>query len=105
MSAGASDLNGLVDVFAKAVAAEVVRALRGPAEDGWIDQHSSPLGVRRHCRAARARLAQGKPGASKVGRKWLLSRAALQEAITGESGASDAVRDSIERKLRVAGVR
>ena len=43
-----------------------------------IDQHASPLGPRRHCAAVQKLVAQGKPGASIVGRRHLLSPEALE---------------------------
>ncbi len=80
MSALAATLN------AQAVALEAQAAvLRALAKDAakasptdMIDQHASPLGNRRHCSAVQRLVAQGKPGASIVGRRHLLTPEALQ---------------------------
>jgi hypothetical protein len=50
----------------------------GP-ESSWVDQHQSDLTVRQHCRAVRRRRTEGKPGAAIVGRRYLMTRAALWE--------------------------
>jgi hypothetical protein len=47
----------------------------------WLDQAGSPLGSRRHCAAVRRRVAQGLDGAAIVGRRHLLSPAALAETM------------------------
>lgn len=46
----------------------------------WIDQdQSGALGPRRHCAAVRRRMGEGKPGAARIGRRYLLSPAAFAE--------------------------
>lgn len=47
----------------------------------WTDQASSVLGSRRHITACRRRMATGKPGAAKVGKRYLLSAEALREEL------------------------
>jgi hypothetical protein len=75
-----SGLEALVDELAHRVAAIVVAQLReGPP--GMVDQNASPLGPRRHCAAAKRRMARGEAGASKVGRRYLLSPEALSEEL------------------------
>lgn len=48
-----------------------------------VDQSASPLGPRRHVARVRARVAAGADGAVMVGRRALLSPAALQEELAG----------------------
>ena len=48
----------------------------------WIDQTQSTLGPRRHCKAVKARIAARLPGAALVGRRHLLSPAALAETLS-----------------------
>lgn len=47
----------------------------------WIPQTRSPLGNRRHIAAVRRRVAAGEPGATLVGRKYLLTREALDHEL------------------------
>lgn len=67
----------------KALISDAVRdALAGRAPpNAMVDQKTSPLGVRRHGDAVRRRLAAGEHGATRVGRRWLLSGAALTEEL------------------------
>jgi hypothetical protein len=83
-------LDGLVDEIAQRVAAIVVTRLR-EGEPGMIDQSASPLGARRHCAAAKRRMARGEPGAAKVGRRYLLSREALREELGRRPGGDAGV--------------
>ncbi len=46
-----------------------------------LAQKGSPLGARRHIRAVRRRVAAGEAGASIVGRRYLLTREALNEEL------------------------
>lgn len=74
-------------VFARALraAADVLEeaATEAAAERAdWTDQASSVLGSRRHITACRRRMATGKPGAAKVGKRYLLSAEALREELT-----------------------
>jgi hypothetical protein len=54
----------LVEQFARLFAREIVRELRDDSS-GWVDQHGSPLGNRRHCAAVRRRLTAGLAGAAR----------------------------------------
>jgi hypothetical protein len=67
----------------RALAAELERiaAERRVSHRDWLDQGASPLGRKRHCAAARRRVAAGKPDAAIVGRRHLLSSAALAEEL------------------------
>ena len=96
-------LNQLLDELAERLAARVVERLRA-VEPGMVEQGASPLGTRRHCAAVRRRLDHGEPGAAIVGRRHLLSAAALAQ----ELGRTSALRprpkqqagDSAANKLR-----
>ena len=68
----------ILDALVSLIADAVVERLR-PAGTDWIDQATSPLGRVRHNAAVKRRVAQGKPGASIVGREHRLSPEALQE--------------------------
>ena len=71
--------------FARVLAPHLARALKDELRAGtdpdWIDQNISPLGNRRHCGAARRRISEGAGGAEQVGRRWLLTRAAIDEEL------------------------
>jgi hypothetical protein len=95
------DLTNLVQEFARIVAREIV-AIQRERQSEMIDQNSSPLGVRRHCSAVRRRLACSKPGAAILGRKHLLSSAALDEELKGlapKSGLSSQTKSTIAEEL------
>lgn len=98
-------LDLLATELAERIAARVIEMQRGPAGSEWLDQHGSPLGARRHCAIARRRLTAGEPGASKLGRRWLLSSDALTAELAGATAPKQPaprseVRESLERKLR-----
>jgi hypothetical protein len=84
MKGAAGDLVELARAFSAIVEAIAGRAAEGDgaAEPGWLDQHHSDLTVRQHCQAVRRRRAEGKPGASVKGRRYLLTREALWEEMT-----------------------
>jgi hypothetical protein len=63
-------------------------ALASAGQDGLVDQRRTPLGPRRHADAVKRRLARGEPGASKVGRRYLLTPDALQEELANVSAAT-----------------
>jgi hypothetical protein len=69
------------------IARAVRRALTAAADDGMVSQASSPLGSRRHCNAVKSRLEAGKAGAARIGRRYLLTRDALEEELAA-AGAS-----------------
>jgi hypothetical protein len=72
-------LEDLLDALADAVANRVVDRLRSGATAGMVDQAGSSLGRRRHIEAVRRRVAAGEPGAVQLGRRYLLTQAALEE--------------------------
>ena len=88
-------LRPLAALLAPLLAPMVARELRGKATeddtaDRWVDQASSPLGRRAHCRACAA----GKiEGARKVGKKWLARRSAL-DAYVQAVGRAPRVEDA-----------
>lgn len=67
--------------LANLVADRVVQKLRA-ANDDMIGQEQSPLGRRRHCAAVQRRVAAGLAGAAIVGRRHLLTQAALNEELS-----------------------
>lgn len=73
----------------------VRRALTAAADDGMTPQSGSPLGPRRHCDAVKRRLAAGAGGAAKIGRRYLLTPAALQEELSQVS-STKAYRPMVE---------
>lgn len=72
----------LARAFAPSLAQAVSRELQGISGTEWIDQHESELPARTHCAAARRRLAEGLGGAEIVGRRHLLTRAAMLDEMT-----------------------
>lgn len=60
---------------------ERIGAEQAAERHDWTAQESSPLGRRRHVRAVRARVAAGKNDAAMVGRRALLSAAALADEL------------------------
>lgn len=95
-----------VEALADLIADRLEQRLRTGA--GWIDQQSSPLGSRRHRACVRRRVQAGETGAAIVGRRFLLSAAALAEELARvsrtdpapEESASDAA-DRVRRRLRL----
>lgn len=73
-------LEALLDLVAERIAERVASKLAADRASG-VDQHASDLGTRRHIAACRKRIAAGQHGASKVGRRFLLSRSALAEEL------------------------
>ena len=60
----------------------------------WIDQEKSGgLGPRRHCAAVRRRMNEGKPGAARIGRRYILSPTAFAEerAFAGQASLARCV--------------
>lgn len=109
-----TDTTGLlaaIELLADAVADRVAAKIRDAAGDGWIDQHSSPLGARKHCALVRSLVASGDHRAARIGRRALLTRDALAEAMVTTSNAAprrtSPLRESVEqrlsRKLRLVG--
>lgn len=74
-------LDALLDELADAVARRVLDGLRAGADPQWVDQHRSALGPRRHAAAVRRRVGAGEAGAAIVGRRLLLTPAALAEEL------------------------
>lgn len=80
-----SPIESLIAELVRQVAAAVVAELRSGDAPGMVDQSASPLGRRRHMKAVRRRVAAGEPGAAHVGRRFMLSREALDAELTTES--------------------
>lgn len=76
-------MDDILDTFAEAIAEKLAKKLRTVDADGWIPQDKSELGTRRHCRAVRRRMAEGRVDAAIVrrdGRRvYLMSQDALRE--------------------------
>lgn len=77
--------------FGLAMAKQIARelhALRAANSDGWVDQHSSELAPRVHCRVVRQRMAEGRLDATIVRRDgkraYLLTPDALREEVVGK---------------------
>jgi hypothetical protein len=95
-------LEEAIRVLAREIAREVVSELRAGELD-MIDQSASPLGRRRHIAAVRARVSSGAPGGAIIGRRYLLSREAIEAELVRVSGAKrsapklEAVNDLLDR--------
>jgi hypothetical protein len=68
----------------------------------WVDQVASPLGRRRHCAAVKRRIAIGDGSAAIVGRRHLLSDAALSEELATLSSRprAAAAKETTASRLR-----
>jgi hypothetical protein len=97
-----------LEQLAELVADRVVARL-SEGRPGWVDQHGSPLGPKRHCAAVRRRVATGLGGAAVVGRRMLLSPEALAEELSRASQRAKPIRsvasvaDDLARELRLVG--
>jgi hypothetical protein len=103
------DLLAAIELLADAIAERVAAKLRG-SSDEWIDQHSSPLGSKRHCALVRSLTTAGDQRASKIGRRYLLSRDALAEAMIRQSQTKskapetgETVTSRLQQRLRLVG--
>ena len=89
----------------RALVYEVVReamAAGAMKSHGLIDQRLSPLGKRRHGEAVRRRIAEGLPGAAKIGRQFFLTQTALDEELAAESGVKRIVHRRMHRPVAYA---
>ncbi len=97
-----SNLDAFLDYLVERIATRVVEKLGG-ADSQWVDQSSSQLGSRRHRAAVNRRIAEGLPGATKVGRKHLLTREALAEELATVSKKRRATTETdvqLEARIR-----
>jgi hypothetical protein len=94
---------------AAAEVCEVIAAEATAQRVDWIDQRASPLGPRRHCTAVKARIAAGTTDAAVVGRRHLLSQAALGAELGRSARKSPraklSVADELRAELRLVGGR
>jgi hypothetical protein len=84
-----------VEDFIKMLAKAVVAELRSANDDGWVSQHGSLLGPRRHCAIVRRRVEAGDAEATikpAPDRQFLLSRAAYAEEMRGMGVARPPVK-------------
>jgi len=102
----------LLEQLAEVLEAAARRARELAAEEraerrDWLDQRQSPLGPKRHCAAVKRLVAAGDPGAALVGRRHLLSAAALAQELgrasqpKGAKPEATGVRAQIEQELRL----
>jgi hypothetical protein len=68
----------LIRALARLIAHEVVEMLRDD-EVGWVDQHGSPLGPRRHVAAIRSGALRGK----QLGRLWVARKEDVEAYVAG----------------------
>lgn len=74
------DVGDALDVLADAIAERVVERLRTGDAPGMVDQVASGLGRRRHISFARRLIAAGDRRAVQLGRRYLLTVDAIDEA-------------------------
>jgi hypothetical protein len=89
-------MNGILEQMAsdiRDILAALAKCPAPVASEPMVDQQHSALGRRRHCAAVRRRRAEGADGAEIVGKKHLLSRAALAEELARCSLASTRAND------------
>jgi hypothetical protein len=100
-------LDALLEHVVDLLAARLIERMRDGVPRDTVSQADSPLGRRRHIAAVRRRIECGAPGAYRTGRRYLLSRSALEEELQRASGASSTrstaqdVRAELQRKLRL----
>ncbi len=102
----ATELSSALDVVIDTIVNRVVQRLAAGQHADWVDQGGSPLGPRRHRAAVLRRIAAGQPGATKIGRRHLLSRDALEAelaAAADKAPVSPSVADELRRELRLVG--
>lgn len=66
----------------------------------WTSQEASPLGRRRHVKAVRGRIARGDTAAAMVGRRALLSAAALAEELAAVGSPKNDKCQNVANDLR-----
>jgi hypothetical protein len=93
-----SQLARVLRAAAEECAAIVAEASAERAE--WVDQSRSPLGPRRHCRAAQRLVAEGSKEAALVGRKQLLSPAAVTAELARCGKRTKPANESVAAELR-----
>jgi hypothetical protein len=70
------------------------------SHNDYLDQHSSPLGPRRHIALARNLIAQGDTRAMKVGRRWLVQPSALNDVNSASSAKHAETETAADRAAR-----
>ena len=100
-----SELRAAVNVIARCFMSLARDEQRAGTDQGWVDQHASTLGPRRHCSAARRRLAEGAGGAEHVGRRWLLTPAAVDEELGRPRRQRDAPTEDARDLARELGIK
>ncbi len=78
-----------IDVLLDELARRITTLMRSEDERRWISQKGSPLGRNRHCACVRERITLGLPGASVIGKQYLLTPDALREEMRGYGAAPD----------------
>lgn len=94
-------LAALLAPLAREIAHAVVAELTAGSDPGWVDQAASPLGRRLHIRAVRRRTQAGQGGAAVLGRRYLLSRSALDDELAA-TGRTPTPRRSRAAELEAA---
>ena len=95
-----SGIDGMWDELAERIANIVARRL-SDGDTGLVDQATSPLGGRKHRAAVQRRLREGKQGASIVGRRFFLTREALQEELERATLERDEAKGIVKAAPRV----
>jgi hypothetical protein len=70
------------------------------SHNDYQDQHSSPLGPRRHITLARKLIAEGDTRAMRAGRRWLVQPSALNEVTSASSAKHAATETAADRAAR-----
>lgn len=90
-------LGALLAPLASRIADEVIARLTG-GDEGWIDQHGSPLGARIHCRAIR----RGELAGHRLGRRWLARRGDVDAYLAARAAGTPTPRRSRAAELEAA---
>jgi hypothetical protein len=99
------DLAAALETLARALAPAIARAVVDEfvaGRDGeWLDQHSSPLPVRQHCRLIRTGVIPG----MQAGRLWIAKRADVDAYIEAGSKAKREKNDDPAELAAELGIR
>lgn len=77
----AVDAQSALRLLARVIAHEIVAELRSGDVPDMVDSTQSCLGRKRHCAFARLLIARGDPRAAQIGRRYLLTAEAVDEAM------------------------
>lgn len=94
------EIAAALEVLADVIADRVALRLLTDQHPDWVDQAASPLGPRRHRAAVTRRMNKNDPGAARIGRRYLLSREALNAELSAAGERKPETKPSVAEDLR-----